>query len=326
MPTNCTALIPITPEVTDLEPAHRDFQLSVFSQRRERALGELRMLTGVPELAASLKPDKLYRLVVPEGKVLQKGKDGFFRGVFYGPNGKISEHTKFEKVSLNLARAASAVGSQVLLVSIAMQLNRIEKAISAISEELHNDRVAEILAGAQQYEVAMQMKDGTRRDAAIQHAIQSLTEGVVKVSLELRTRIQRLPDPSNTFWDNWGGSKASRAASQLRVAEDAFKAAVHGVSVLSECYAALEEPQAGTAAIRRCLADISSCGVKAAAEKARLVEVRDRGHLPETPWIRFNEARKALTRTIRETPVDTNIVERGSVAIDFAPRELLEEQ
>jgi hypothetical protein len=35
--------------------------------------------------------------------------------------------------------------------------------------------------------MAMFMPDGTRQDAAIQRAIQSLTESLVKVSLELRT-------------------------------------------------------------------------------------------------------------------------------------------
>jgi hypothetical protein len=320
----CTALIPTAPKATDLTPTHRRFQLRVFSERREKALAELRMVTGIPRLARSLRPDKIYRLVLPKGEVLEVGKDGLCSGVLRGPDGKITEHAKFEKVTPSLAGAAKAIGSQILLVSIAMQLNRIEKQISALSEELHNDRVAEILAGVQQYEVAMLMRDGARRDAAVQHAIQSLTQGLMKVSLELRTRIQGLPEPSNTFWDNWVYSKARRAADQLCLAEDALRAAMHGASALSECYAVLEEPEAGAAAIHRCLATIASCGIRVAADKARLAEVRDRGHLPETPWIRFGEAWKALTQAMREAPVEARRVERGSVAIDFKPRELME--
>jgi hypothetical protein len=42
-------------------------------------------------------------------------------------------------------------------------------------------------------------------------------------------------------------------------------------------------------------------------------------------WVRFSEARRAFMRTMRETPVDASLVERGSVMIDFEPRELVEE-
>ena len=176
------AVIPFDPAMTGLAPASERFQLAVFSERRERALCELRTLSGVPELARSLKPDRVYRLVVPEGKVLQKGKDGLYRGVVYRTDGKISQHAKFERVPPNLARVATAVGTQIMLVSISMQLNRVEEAITAVSEELHNDRIGDVLAGVQQFEVAMHMEQGSRRDGAIQNAIQSLTEGLVKIN------------------------------------------------------------------------------------------------------------------------------------------------
>lgn len=320
------AIIPFDPEMTGLAPASERFQLAVFSERRERALCELRTLSGISELARSLKPDRVYRLVVPEGKVLQKGKDGLYRGVVYRTDGKISQHAKFERVPPNLARVATAVGTQVMLVSISMQLNRVEEAITAVSEELHNDRIGEVLAGVQQFEVAMYMERGSRRDGAIQNAIQSLTEGLVKVTLELRSRIQDLPEPTNTFWDNWDprGSKAKIAASQLRLTEDAFKVAVHGASVLAECYAALEEPQAGVMAMTRCLEDIHDSGIPAAAEKARLAEVQDQRHLPETPWLQFDEKYLAFTSRAKQTVLDAKTLEQGSVAIDFQANELME--
>lgn len=318
------AVIPFDPLMSGLSPTSGRFQLAVFSERRERALCELRALSGVPELARSLKPDRVYRLVVPDGKLLQKGKDGLYRGVVYRADGKISQHARFEGVPPNLARVATAVGTQIMLVSIAMQLNRVEEAIGAVSEELHNDRIGEVLAGIQQFEVAMHMEAGSRRDGAIQNAIQSLTEGLVKITLELRSRIRELPEPTNTFWDNWGGSKASRATSQLRLTEDAFKAAVQGASVLAECYAALEEPQAGVVAMALCLEDIHASGIPTAAEKARLAQVQDRQRLPETPWLQFDEARLAFTRRVEQTILNAKTLEKGTVAIDFQANELME--
>ncbi|MDD2600528.1 MAG: hypothetical protein PHO37_15100 [Kiritimatiellae bacterium] len=324
MTNDCDAVIPFDPEMTGLATTNGRFQLDIFSERREQALCELRMLSGVPEIARTLKPNRVYRLVVPDGKVLQKGKDGLYRGVVYGADGKISQHTRFEQVPPSLARVASAVGTQIMLVSIAMQLNRVEEAIAAVSEELHNDRVAEILAGVQQFEMAAHMKDGNRRDMAIQHAIQSLTEGIVKVTLELHTRIRDLPESTNTFWDNWGGSKASRAASKLRLTEGAFKAAIQGASVLAECYAALDEPQAGTAAITRCLESIHATGIGTAADTARLVKVHDPLCLPELPWLRFDEARLDFSRNIQRTAVDAKALQKGRIAVDFQANELME--
>lgn len=325
MTKDCDAVIPFEPEMTGLAPANGRFQLAVFSERRERALSELRMLSGMPEIVRNLKPDRVYRLVVPDGKVLQRSKDGLYRGVVYRADGKISQHAKFERVPPSLARVASAVGTQIMLVSIAMQLNRVEEAIAAVSEELHNDRVAEILAGAQQFETAMHMRDGTRRDMAIQHAIQSLTEGLCKVTLELRSRIRDLPESTNTFWDNWGGNKASRAASKLRLTEDAFRAGIHGASVLAECYAALDEPQAGAAATTRSLEAIHASGVRTAADAARLVQVQNRACLPETPWLRFDEARVGFSRDVQRTVLDAKTLQQGRVAIDFQGNELLVE-
>jgi hypothetical protein len=320
-----TALIPLTLDAKDLDPAHRDFQRLVFAERRETALGELRMLSGVPGLVRDLKPDKVYRLVVPDGKVLQQGKDGLYSGVLYGSDGKISNHARFTKVSPSLARMASVVGSQVLLISIAMQLTRVEKAIAGIAEELHNNRIARIRAGIRRYEAAMHMGDRTHRDHAIQDAIQSLTLGLEEFCEELRMRINRLPDAQNTFWENWGGSKSRRAASELAVAEDAFRAAVHGVSLLSQCYAALHEPRAGVIAIRGCLQDIESCGIQSVADKARIVVVHDQNCLPETPWLRFGEAYSDFVQKEAQTPLDPEILERGSVTIEFRKSELLEE-
>ena len=320
------ALIPIEPDIADLLPAHQDFQRSVFGERRQMVLTELRMASGVPGLIRELKPDKIYRLVVPEGEVLQQGTDGLYNAVLRGSDGKISKHAKFEKIPPNLSRIASAVGSQVMLISIAMQLNRIEKAISRINEELHNDRIAMILAGKQQYEMAMYMTNCTRRDNAIQHAIQSLTEGLIKVRLELRGRIERLPEPVNTFWENWGTRKSTQAATELRMAEETFDAAVQGASLLSQCYAALDEPQAGIVAINHCLRDIRACGIQKAAERARIVEVRDTRYLPEAPWLSFDALESEFAKNASQFPLKPEIEKRGSFAIEFTKSELMEEK
>jgi len=318
------ALIPVKTDMSDLLPAHRDFQQRVLDERRRAVLPELRMFTGIPGLIDDLKPGALYRLILPEGKVLQQGKDGLFSGVVYRKGGKISSHAKFEKVPPSIARMASAVGSQVLLVNIAMQLNRVEKAIVGIFDELHRDRIAEIIAGIQQFEIAMHMTNNSHRGAAINHAIQTLTEGFVKVRLELHTRISNLPDTRNRWWENWVGSKTQLAAKEFRLAEESLLVAVRGVSALSECYAVIDEPKAGAEAILRCLQDINSCGIETAAERARLVEVQNRNCLPEYPWKSFCKAHQDFVQRVARTPISPAEVEQGRVEIEFKRSEMQE--
>lgn len=321
MPDIDTMLIPLIPQVSDLAPAHRDFQLDVFAERRERALVELRMLTGLPELVSNLTPDRVYRLVIPEGTLLQKGKDGFYAGVVR-KDGKISQHARFDRLPPDLARVASAIGSQVLLMSIAMQLNRVEKAVAAISHELHDDRMAQVLAGARLYDGALQMRVGDSRNGQLLNAIQTLTVGFDQVRLELSRQIRELPDTSNNLGDNWITSKADLAASKLGEAEVTCRVALQGLSLLSECYAALDEPQAGAAVLSGCVADLRSCGIQRAAARARLVEVRDR-NFPETTWLEFDTA-LASVREALQTQTDVGLLDARAVEVEFRPHELME--
>ncbi len=66
------------------------------------------------------------------------------------------------------------------LISIAMQLNRIEQGISRILNEFHNDRISEIFSGVNQFKQAMMVQDYDRQSRMIEHAIQTLNSGIEK--------------------------------------------------------------------------------------------------------------------------------------------------
>lgn len=192
-----TALIPYKLDYGGLEKSHAVFHMEQFELSRRSLLAELRCLSGLPEVARSLNPDTLYKVVFPEGKMLQKGKDGLFRGVFYGDQG-IDQHAKFAEVRPSLMDIAKTVGSQVLLISIAMQLNRIEKMVENLSIEIHRDRIAEIFSGVDQFEKAMLFQDAPHRVNAILNAVQTLHTGLRKTIAELGSRIAEAPDPENS--------------------------------------------------------------------------------------------------------------------------------
>lgn len=324
---NCSEsmLIPLNPDLNGLPSRHKNFQHSVFKERREQALAEMRMASGLPYLIKELRPDKVYRLVVPSGEILQKGKDGLFRGVFYDQKGRIAKHARFERLPMNFSKIAKAVGAQILLVSIAMQLNRIESAISAISEELHDDRIAKIRSGIRQYENAMLMSSNAHRDHVIYNAIQSLIEGLEGTQLELKRRIANLPEPTNSFWDNWGRSKSRGAAESLRLAEESLMISIQGVSALSQCYAALEESHVGIEALSSSLQALEQCGIKVACEKARIVEVKSFGVLPEQPWIQFIKSHNDFKQKMSQKLADNTHNNQDQIVLEFKKSELEEE-
>ena len=120
-------IIPYNSLHIDLPIENADFHSKSFLANRNAVLSELRCISVVPEIASALSQDTVYKLVsTPEGGKLFKDSAGNIKGVFY-KDGKILEHTKFQTVRPSLVKAATTAGSQILLISIAMQLNRIEK-------------------------------------------------------------------------------------------------------------------------------------------------------------------------------------------------------
>lgn len=318
------ALVPLTLDTRGLEPCDANFHQMVFEERRREAVAELRDFTGLPGLVNKLRPDNVYRLVVPDGTVLQKGADGLFNGVFYS-DGKISQHAKFSTVPQNLVSVASAIGSQVLLISIAMQLNRLEAAISRIDTGLRNDRIALINAGISQYELARGMK-GAARTANLSLAIQSLTQGIEQTSANLRDDIMRLPEPHAGFFreiNPFSQSTTDKAAAEFRRAEDLFFALMRGAYTLSHCCAALREFDASASILGKYIKRIRDCGVMEAASKARLVPVGDDGRRPETPWLEFDKRCSAFF-VAAKSRADMAEVGHRRIVVECKGKELLE--
>ena len=73
-----TTRVPYSPDFGDLEKPHADFHTSQFRKHRQMLLSELRGISALSEIAHSLNRDTLYKVVLPEGKLLQRGKDRLF--------------------------------------------------------------------------------------------------------------------------------------------------------------------------------------------------------------------------------------------------------
>lgn len=317
-----TVHVPYKPDFCSLQKDHADFHMENFEKNRRSLLSELRCLSGFTEIASSLNQDTLYKVVLPEGKILQIGKDGLGRGVFYDKNG-IAQHAKFTEVRQGLISAAETVGSQVLLINIAMQLSRIEKMVENLSIEMHHDRIAEVLAGVDQFEKAILFHDHINQRQAISNAVQTLHTGLRKTIAELRHRIAEAPDTNDSIMYHLTHlkSKTQKAAEIMGLAQESFRVTLVGIKTLAECYATLGEHKAASKVVLDYFDMVVGCDIKKAAEKARLV--RFSGNIaPQEPWEAFLRIQPNMKESLALLPISGFNKQPETVEIEFMPSDL----
>ena len=313
--------IPYTPP--DLGP-NSDFQAKIFRKNREAVLSELRCLSGIPEIVSTLNQDTVYKIVCsPEGGTLYADAAGNMKGVFY-KNGKIVQHAKLRIVGRSLFKSVTAIGSQILLISIALQLNRVEQEIHRIIGGLHDDRISEIYSGVSQYKQAMLVQDPARQSRLIENAIQTLNTGIEKTTRSLKRQIAEMSKPEPSFGDDWPLTKkrTEKAAEQLRPVEESFRAYLVGIQILAECFAAISEPRAAAATLKEKISNLSDGEIALAAERARLVPARG-GHFPEKPLLSYLESKRSFIDNIERCELFTDN-KIDSIEIEVKSVELLE--
>jgi hypothetical protein len=297
-----------------------DGEKKEFSNRRNALISELRCITGLPEVVSSLNQDTVYKLVLaPEGAKLYKDAQGNLKGVFY-KDGKIVEHAKFHEIGPSMLKAAKAVGAQVLLVSIAMQLNRIEEQVSKIFKELHGDRLAEIEAGKSLFRQACGMQDSEKRKQLALHAITELTRGFEKTVSALARQIADLPEQKLSFFDNWIGDKSKEAEEKHRIAMESFSACLKALQTMARCHLFLEERDVALNLVDDGLTKIEKAGADVAYVRSRLAP-KVNGSFPEDSWKQFIEYRKSF-----DSNHVSNLIhpKEDIVEIEIKPSEFME--
>lgn len=314
-----TILVPYDPDFHSLEKSHQDFHQNIFYSKRRALISNLQKIQGIPRIAKSLNPDETYKFVFPEGRFLQKGKDGLYEGVLRGRGGRIANHAKFKKIPPNINKIAVDVGSQIILIYIATQLDSIQRKIDDLFIEFHNDRIAEIKAGIIQYELAFSITPASKRSNEIQHAIQILHPALHKTLPELQKRIADLPDPNDSsIWDNLFKTKTSIATEKMELAEECFYSCIKGIKALAECYASLGSHKTAAKALYYYFKKLSDCKIESAAKKARLVEYKGK-QLPERMWNEFLEKKPRMLESIGNLGSNPDIIE-----VEFKPKEFME--
>jgi len=312
--------IPYDPGFVCVEPAHRKVHEALFTQNRALLIHELRGITALRNAVVGLDPRTLYTLeCVPKGAHMHRDAAGFYQAVFYKDN-TIVKHARLRQVRPSLLKAASVVGTQVLLVSISMQLNAIQETLGHILVDLHNERIAEVQAGIRLFEQGLLARDQANRIHVLHHAIQSLNSGVSRVILALKHQIETAPGPQSRFFDNWRKAKSRVAQEHMRLADESYLAALRGIGVLSEAYACLGEPDVASTVLKGYLSDLKAAGIREAGHKARLVPFHG-DVLPEKKWEMFLEAEPLLIKKL--DLCNSRMAEtRAVIAIELKPGEI----
>lgn len=289
-------------------------EIESVTQKRNTLISELRCISGLPEIVSSFSQDSVYKLVlVPEGAHLFKDAHGNLKGVFY-KDGKILEHAKLEEIKPSALKAAKAVGAQILLVSIAMQLNRIEKQIGKIFAEFHGDRIAEINAGKELFLQACSMKNNQHREQIIIHAIAKLQEGFEKTVSALARQIREIPEQELSFFDNWISNKSKQAEGSHKMALESFFACLNALQFQARSYLFLDERKTALSAVESGLEKIEKAGVRMAYERSRLIH-KINNQFPEEIWKQFIDYRKQCDKNYF-----TNLIEsRNNIEIEINP-------
>lgn len=290
-----------------------------FSNKRKSLISELRCISGLPEVISSLNQDSVYKLVLtPEGAKLYKDAQGNIKGVFY-KDGKIVEHAKFQEVGPSMMKAAKAVGAQILLVSIAMQLNRIEEQVGKIFKEFHGDRLAEIEAGKSLFNQACGMQDSVKREQLVLHAISDLTRGFEKTVSALSRQIAELPEQKLSIFDNWLGDKSKEAEEKHKMAVESFSASLSALQTLARCHLFLNERDVALKLVDNGLSKIEKAGVDVAYVRSRLAP-KINGIFPEESWKQFIEYRKIFSTSSFDNLISP---EEDIVEIEIKPSEFM---
>ena len=201
-------------------------------------------------------------------------------------------------------------------------MNRIEKGISRIIHELHNDRISEIISGVNQFNQAMMVHDSERQSRMLEHAIQTLNSGIEKTVRSLKTQIEDAPSAKIGFWDNWLTNESSTALEKFGLIEESFRTCLLGIKTLTECFAAINEPRAAASTLITNLSNLKSSGIEIAAQKARLIPVKGK-ECPEAPWLSFLDNEPSFIREINRCNLFANN-EFESIEIELKPKELME--
>jgi|GEM_PF-4494141 len=211
---------------------------------------DLRVATSAADLAHTINPGEAYTIIVDNKDAWLAQVDpntGTYPSVVRGSKGKILEHPEWKRVGPDMAKAAKAVGMQVLLVSIAIKINEIDKKITGVIHGLHNDRIAEIEGGINQLRTALTVENAETRNLELAQAAQTFQTAIPINIRSLIAEIESCSSERTGFFDAWAGDGLNEARKKMALAQESAQILSQGMQGLYLCYALRSPAEIGAA-------------------------------------------------------------------------------
>lgn len=292
---------------------------ATYKRGKRTLVDGLKYFPPIIESAKSLHPDQVFKVVI-DPKKGQAYLEGFLRE----DNGRMTKFIKLEEVGntfSNLANISKTIGSQILLIHIALKLHEIEVKLEGLYQENRNDRYAEIHAGIDLYRIARTQKDPHNQSIFLANAIQSLEVGFHKCRLMLREDINRLPGKEINLTNNWIKDKTLEMKEKMGPVEESFYYCISAVKAIADCLIQLGQPDYAKNNVALFLKEVCDCGIHDVAEKARLMECAS-GEYPEEKWEEFLANYNGIERDVLEIDMCRN-KDYDCIEIEMTPNELL---
>lgn len=210
-----------------------------LSNSEDSSVYDLRGITSIVDTVHTANPSEAYAIIVDNEEAWLAGFDpstGTFPGVVRGENGKIVEHPRWRRLGPDAIKAAKAVGMQILLISIAIEVHKIGKEITGIIRGLHNDRIAEMRGGINILRAALDIKDIESRNRELSNAAQTLNIAIEKNITSLEEEIKNCPSEKTKIFDAWFGDGIDEAKRKMSLAQESGEILSHGIQALALCY------------------------------------------------------------------------------------------
>jgi hypothetical protein len=275
-------IVPSHLSISGLQSVHAHAHETHFLESRERLLNAIRSVPGFVAAVAKMAPNGLYQLLPgPAGAWVIRDASGATQAVWRNTDG-IAKHGRLLESGPNLMGTLTAIASQVLLVKIAVDIQEVIRQNSEISQSLHDDRIALVVAGAAMLDQALHASSPSMRQNLLCNATQSLNEGIHRCCREMNAELANAPS-TNDFGDNWWKSNVKKAKERFQKAKECLHASILGSQCLAEAYALLGESQAGTHAMSSTVELILRSGISEGCAKARFLAPIN-GVFPEDEW------------------------------------------
>ena len=256
-------------------------------------LNNLNSISTALDIKSLIGDGETFQIIAKNADLIAPGQDGLYPAVLRGKDGRIVEHIKLRKAGFDCMQAARVVGTQFMLLNIAMKLDAIDKKLDTINSNFHIDRIAKIKSGLSSLRTLHHYEQEIR-DQEVSNTLQTLRDGMHAGIEELRFDISRWPDETTGFLDGWFGDGVKQAEQRIAKSRETLFYIAEALKGMLVCETLRSNPQIlAMESHFKVFQDMLSDGILDIAIRKSRILPKSRTDINESFW---NEAKIELLK------------------------------